>query len=138
MPTRRALGASRASQIKRSGGSCEVNDEEVTAVRHEISNEGGLALVEEHDIVYRDRGQRLENTPTLQSAPQNGAWTQEVLADAVMLFRHSALTLNPHRIHEIIWNDSVTPAAPHILRYRDEEDDSGFWRRIFGCCMGHR
>ena len=31
MPTRRALGASRASQIKRSGGSCEVNDEEVTA-----------------------------------------------------------------------------------------------------------
>ena len=70
-------------------------------VRHEISNREGLALVEEHDIVYRDHDPRGERAPNAnpQSAPSDAAWTREVLADAVMLFRYSALIFNAHRIH---------------------------------------
>ena len=67
--------------------------------RHEISNQEGLALVEEHDIVYRDHGQPSERTQSPQAAPTNESWSREVFADAVMLFRYSALTFNPHRIH---------------------------------------
>lgn len=68
-------------------------------VRHEISNREGLALVEEHDIVYREHQRPGEGVPHPQSAPVDSSWTREVLADAVMLFRYSALTFNPHRIH---------------------------------------
>jgi 3-methylfumaryl-CoA hydratase len=68
-------------------------------VRHEISNEVGLALVEEHDIVYRDHLRSGEAAQVPQSAPSVASWTREVSADAVMLFRYSALTFNPHRIH---------------------------------------
>jgi 3-methylfumaryl-CoA hydratase len=67
-------------------------------VRHEISNREGLALVEEHDIVYRDHP-RPGEIQTPQAAPAEAAWSREVFADAVMLFRYSALTFNPHRIH---------------------------------------
>lgn len=68
-------------------------------VRHEISNHDGLALVEEHDIVYREHVRRGEGVRNPQSAPADASWTREVFADAVMLFRYSALTFNPHRIH---------------------------------------
>jgi 3-methylfumaryl-CoA hydratase len=68
-------------------------------VRHEISDGHGLALVEEHNIVYRDNPTPGEQEPTPQSAPTNAAWTRELFTDAVMLFRYSALTFNPHRIH---------------------------------------
>lgn len=67
--------------------------------RHEISNQKGLALVEEHDIVYRDHGQPGERAQSPQAAPTDESWRREVFADAVMLFRYSALTFNPHRIH---------------------------------------
>lgn len=68
-------------------------------VRHEISNKHGLALVEEHDIVYRESLRPGEGVQRPQPAPVNAAWSREVLADAVVLFRYSALTFNPHRIH---------------------------------------
>lgn len=68
-------------------------------VRHEISNEEGLALVEEHDIVYREHPRSGEGVQHAQGAPAEASWTREVFTDAVMLFRYSALTFNPHRIH---------------------------------------
>jgi 3-methylfumaryl-CoA hydratase len=68
-------------------------------VRHEIGNREGLAVVEEHDIVYRDHPQPGERAQNPQSAPTGEAWAREVNADAVMLFRFSALTFNPHKIH---------------------------------------
>lgn len=68
-------------------------------VRHEISNEEGLALVEEHDIVYREHPRPGEGAQHIQSAPVDASWNRDVFADAVMLFRYSALTFNPHRIH---------------------------------------
>ncbi|HEV8414920.1 MAG TPA: MaoC family dehydratase N-terminal domain-containing protein [Bryobacteraceae bacterium] len=64
-------------------------------VRHEISNAAGLAINEEHDIVYRDHGAA---TP-LQPAPADAAWERSIQPDDVLLFRYSALTFNGHRIH---------------------------------------
>ena len=68
-------------------------------VRHEIQNSEGLALVEEHDIVYRDHSSVSSGIQKTQTLPGSAAWTREIHPDAVMLFRYSALTLNGHRIH---------------------------------------
>ena len=68
-------------------------------VRHEISTREGLALVEEHDIVYREHSRPGEGAAQPQPAPADAPWSREIRADAVMLFRYSALTFNPHRIH---------------------------------------
>jgi len=64
-------------------------------VRHEISNAAGLAVAEEHDIVYRDHGPAAPS----QAAPADAAWERMIVADEVLLFRYSALTFNGHRIH---------------------------------------
>ncbi len=64
-------------------------------VRHEISNTEGLAVVEEHDIVYRDHGPAAPAQP----APADAAWERTIQPDDVLLFRYSALTFNGHRIH---------------------------------------
>ena len=71
-------------------------------VRHEISTGSGLALTEEHDIVYRglaapgsERGRAGAGPESLGSA----AWTRRIVPDDVLLFRYSALTFNSHRIH---------------------------------------
>lgn len=64
-------------------------------VRHEISTSAGLAIAEEHDIVYRDHG---PGAPA-QTAPPDVAWERTIQADDVLLFRYSALTFNAHRIH---------------------------------------
>jgi 3-methylfumaryl-CoA hydratase len=68
-------------------------------VHHEIRAEGNLAILEEHDIVYRDLPQPGESVPLGTPAPQNATWTREVHPDDVLLFRYSALTFNGHRIH---------------------------------------
>ncbi len=68
-------------------------------VRHEIPDGDGLALTEEHDIVYRDHPRPGEGAPAPQSAPADAAWERIVHPDDVLLFRYSALTFNGHRIH---------------------------------------
>ncbi len=68
-------------------------------VRHEISNPRGLALTEEHDIVYRDMPAPGAPPPTPQAAPSDATFSREITPDAVLLFRYSALTFNAHRIH---------------------------------------
>ena len=68
-------------------------------VRHEIGNAAGLAVVDEHDIVYRDNPRPGDAAPPAQAAPQTADWTREIRADDVLLFRYSALTFNGHRIH---------------------------------------
>jgi 3-methylfumaryl-CoA hydratase len=64
-------------------------------VRHEIRTAEGLALTEEHDIVYRNHSRQ----PPAQPAPQACAWERTIHPDDVLLFRYSALTFNGHRIH---------------------------------------
>ncbi|MGI8896237.1 MAG: FAS1-like dehydratase domain-containing protein [Casimicrobiaceae bacterium] len=68
-------------------------------VRHEISNAAGIALTEEHDIVYRDNPRPDDVAPAPRAAPDACAWSREIRPDPVLLFRYSALTLNNHRIH---------------------------------------
>ena len=68
-------------------------------VRHEIAVAEGAALVDEHDIVYRDLPKLDDPAPAPRSAPLPGAWRREVRPDPVLLFRYSALTYNSHRIH---------------------------------------
>ena len=68
-------------------------------VRHEIHNAHGLALSEEHDIVYRANPQPGDVVPSPQPAAQDATWTREITPDDVLLFRYSALTFNGHRIH---------------------------------------
>ncbi|MEO6269452.1 MAG: MaoC family dehydratase N-terminal domain-containing protein [Lautropia sp.] len=70
-------------------------------VRHEIrcNDESDPALVEFHDIVYRDAQRTDDLPPPPQPAPSGAAWRREVVPDQVLLFRYSALTFNGHRIH---------------------------------------
>jgi 3-methylfumaryl-CoA hydratase len=65
-------------------------------VRHEISDAGGLAISDEHDIVYRGEGGGAA-APVL--APTDEAWRRDIHPDPVLLFRYSAVTFNGHRIH---------------------------------------
>jgi acyl dehydratase len=68
-------------------------------VQHTIEAGGELKLEEEHDIVYRDAPQAGARPQQPQLAPEREAWSRTVDANAVMLFRYSALTFNGHRIH---------------------------------------
>jgi 3-methylfumaryl-CoA hydratase len=67
-------------------------------VRHEISGPSGLALSEEHDIVYRDAPRPGEAAPP-PVARTDEAWRRDIRPEATLLFRYSALTFNGHRIH---------------------------------------
>ncbi len=68
-------------------------------VRHEISADGALAIVDEHNIVYRDMPAEGEPAPTYALAPGDAQWQRHIVPDDVLLFRYSALTFNGHRIH---------------------------------------
>jgi 3-methylfumaryl-CoA hydratase len=69
-------------------------------VRHEIRNGAGVALVDEHDIVYRPSPQPGDPAPPSPPlAPADHTWQRTIEADDVLLFRYSALTFNGHRIH---------------------------------------
>ena len=68
-------------------------------VRHTVSAAGTVAVVEEHDIVYREAAKPGDRAPQGEHAPPHAAWQRELEAGAVMLFRFSALIFNAHRIH---------------------------------------
>ena len=68
-------------------------------VAHEVHNALGLALLEEHDIVYRAAARPGDPVPPPLPAEKGAAWQREVSPDDVLLFRYSALTFNGHRIH---------------------------------------
>ena len=92
--------ASKTSTIKsiaekqgRSGPLCFVT------VAHEIHQDGGLCVVEEHDIVYRADPDPADAPPKPAQAPAEAAFSEQIRPSEVMLFRYSALTFNGHRIH---------------------------------------
>ena len=68
-------------------------------VRHEIGGPAGPAIVDEHDIVYRDLPAPGAPPAPARPAPPASAWRREIHPDPVLLFRYSALTYNSHRIH---------------------------------------
>ncbi|MGI4813604.1 MAG: FAS1-like dehydratase domain-containing protein [Janthinobacterium lividum] len=67
-------------------------------VLHETANQLGVALSEEHDIVYRDMP-RAGQVSQPKHAPTDETFAREIVPDPVLLFRYSALTFNGHRIH---------------------------------------
>jgi 3-methylfumaryl-CoA hydratase len=87
-----------ASSVTKAGRSGPLN---FVTVVHEISQDGSIAIVDEQDIVYRAAG--AASLPP--KASNDGVTSADALAsvtvraDAVLLFRFSALTYNAHRIH---------------------------------------
>lgn len=82
----------------------------VGLVQHRIYNAAGLAVTEENDILFRPAkatdtgkpaGARAAGASDAAPVPGGGAaaWTQTVAPDPVLMFRHSAVTFNSHRIH---------------------------------------
>jgi len=70
-------------------------------VRHELRCNGAAdpAIVEFHDIVYREARRAGDVEPTPHAAEAGARWQRRIVPDDVLLFRYSALTFNGHRIH---------------------------------------
>jgi len=68
-------------------------------VRYDIFEPAGLAIREEHDIVYREEQRPGTEPPQAPAAPPRGKWHRTIHPDPVLLFRYSALIFNGHRIH---------------------------------------
>jgi len=78
-------------------------------VKHAVSGPDGVAIEEEHDIVYRGapapgvyRGPAAPGAAgaaAKTAAPADPPWRRQVTPDIVLLFRYSALIFNGHRIH---------------------------------------
>ena len=68
-------------------------------LRHEVFAGSELALVEEHDIVYRDPPQPGDPPAAPAPAPAADVWGRRIQPSEALLFRYSALTFNSHRIH---------------------------------------
>lgn len=71
----------------------------IVSLGTEIFSPRGLAIEEEHDIIYRPEPKAGTPPAPPQPAPGNAVWKRTVTPDSVMLFRFSALCFNGHRIH---------------------------------------
>jgi len=88
----------------------------IHSYRHTISNSQGVALVEEWDSMDREgaKGKPNVHSPG-QPAPTGAAWEKTVNVNSVMLFRYSAVTFNPHRIHYDYPYATQTEGYPALL-----------------------
>lgn len=77
----------------RSGRLCFV------AVEHVFWTEAGPAISERQDLVFRDPPDGAAPARPIAEEPPAETWSGMLHADAVALFRYSALTFNGHRIH---------------------------------------
>ncbi len=68
-------------------------------LRHEISDEQGVALVEEQEMLHRDPALAPPGTVGRTEAPPDAEWTMSFRPSVSLLFRYSAATFNAHRIH---------------------------------------
>ena len=91
--TRRSTILSIEEKVGRSGALVFVT------VEHEVRGGGGLAVVEEQDLVYRSARDAGAPTPSGPPPPGEAHRIAAFQTDAVTLFRFSALTFNGHRIH---------------------------------------
>lgn len=73
----------------------------VTTQTRRIYTPRGLTVVEAANTVFREEVKAGEKSgiPTREAAPTDAPWKRTIKPDPVMLFRYSALTFNPHRIH---------------------------------------
>ena len=85
-------------------------------LEHEISGEGGPALQERQDLVYRKAAPPgAIATPSADRASAVAPWREEIEPDAVLLFRYSALTMNGHRIHYDRYYAMAEEAYPGLV-----------------------
>ncbi|MBT6828485.1 MAG: acyl-CoA dehydrogenase [Rhodospirillaceae bacterium] len=69
-------------------------------LRHTVLNSSDeVAIEEEQNIVYTEAPEPGAAPPPPRPAPGKAVWQCELRPDPVLLFRYSALTFNPHRIH---------------------------------------
>lgn len=74
----------------------------VGRVQHRVVTEGGIAIVEDNDIIFRAAsggGGSGASPPSAAAEAPAAAWRRTITPDPVLMFRHSALTFNSHRIH---------------------------------------
>jgi 3-methylfumaryl-CoA hydratase len=73
----------------------------VTTQTRRISTSRGLAITEDYDTVFREEVKpgAKSGIPKRDEVPSNLPWRRTITAGPVALFRFSALTGNPHRIH---------------------------------------
>ena len=72
----------------------------VAVVEHRIFANGKLAVLEENDILLRPVSASPASGTTPSPAPENVAlWRKTITPGPVLMFRHSAVTFNRHRIH---------------------------------------
>jgi 3-methylfumaryl-CoA hydratase len=73
----------------------------VTTQTRRIFTPRGLALTEAASTVFREDPKPGEKSgvPVRDPAPTDVPWRRTINAGPVMLFRYSAITFNPHRIH---------------------------------------
>ena len=70
------------------------------SVDHLVSTPRGIAIRERQDIVYREMGgPQPASSAKPAPSPPLAQHRETHMADAVLLFRYSALTFNGHRIH---------------------------------------
>ena len=70
----------------------------LVTVRHTVTGPAGVAVEEDHDIVYVNPPASY-TAPGPDPLPDDVAWQEQQQVDPVLLFRFSALTFNAHRIH---------------------------------------
>jgi 3-methylfumaryl-CoA hydratase len=68
-------------------------------IKHQVHGPDGLALEEEHDIVYRDNPRPDEAPASPRPVRTDDTWHRDIQPSDPLLFRYSALTFNSHRIH---------------------------------------
>ncbi len=110
--TRRSTVAAVTEKTGRSGPLAFVT------IRHEIAQDGNAAIVEEHDIVYREAAATPLTAYTASAevgASAPALWTETVAPDPVLLFRYSALTFNGHRIHYDRRHATETEGYPGLV-----------------------
>lgn len=83
------------STVEKDGNSGQLT---FVTVRHTYTQDSEVAVVEEHDIVYRAAGSKPLAATEYEPLPDRSP-SLAVVADQRLLFRFSALTGNTHRIH---------------------------------------
>lgn len=76
----------------------------VGLIEHRLRNDAGIAVVEQNDIIFRPAsgsigGSRNASNQKSGARGRDSAWTRTITPDPVLMFRHSAVTFNSHRIH---------------------------------------
>jgi 3-methylfumaryl-CoA hydratase len=89
-------------------------------VRHELSAPGGLAVVEEQDIVYRTElpagaAKLAAKAQAVVVEAQKAEWSRSFEPTPAALFRYSAITFNAHRIHYDLPYAQATEGYPGLV-----------------------